>query len=58
MSEGMKAQTINLRCNCSPPTCAAAAEDRALRNGKEARCIIHPKPINVNEGSGLMERWS
>ena len=27
-----------------------------LRNAAEPRCIIDPNPINVNEGSGLMER--
>lgn len=31
------------------------AEDSALRNAAEARCIIDPNPVNVNEGSRLME---
>lgn len=47
-----KTQAINLRCNRSALRSATPAEDSALRNWAEARCIIDPNPINVNEGSG------
>lgn len=50
MCDCIKARVINVRC--SAPKCFTAAEDSTLRNRAEARCIIDPNPINVNEGSG------
>lgn len=46
-------KTNHLRCNCALLSKCAADEDSVLRNGVEARCIIDPNPINVNEGARL-----